>query len=89
MPFYIDQKMVDTRKGANNMLYGIVRIGDTEAGVRVHLLDDKEDCIKFIKPWQWNFFRSCFEHLGIDSATVMVVSKEQYDRVMEAQKGKK
>lgn len=63
------------------MLYGIARIGGAETAVKVHLMDDKEDCSRMIQPSQWNFFRSCFSHIGIDPATVMVVNKEEYDRV--------
>ena len=57
------------------MLYGIATIGGVETAVKVHLMDDKEDCSRLIRPSQWNFFRSCF------SAAVMVVSQEEYDRV--------
>lgn len=63
------------------MLYGIARIGGAETAVKVHLMDDKEDCSRLIQPSQWNFFRGCFAHIGIDPATVMVVNKEEYDRV--------
>ena len=63
------------------MLYGIARIGGAETAVKVHLMDDKEDCSWLIQPSQWNFFRGCFAHIGIDPATVMVVNKEEYDRV--------
>ena len=63
------------------MLYGIARIGGAETAVKVHLMDDKEDCSRMIQPSQWNFFRGCFAHIGIDPATVMVVNKEEYDRV--------
>ena len=54
------------------MLYGIARIGGAETAVKVPLM---------IQPSQWNFFRGCFAHIGIDPATVMVVNKEEYDRV--------
>lgn len=52
-----------------------------ETAVKVHLMDDKEDCSRLIRPSQWNFFCSCFSHIGIDPAAVMVVNKEEYDRV--------
>lgn len=38
------------------MLYGIARIGGAETAVKVHLMDDKEDCSRMIQPSQWNFF---------------------------------
>ena len=63
------------------MLYGIATIGGVETAVKVHLMDDKEDFSRMIQPSQWNFFRSCFSHIGIDSAAVMVVSQEEYERV--------
>lgn len=63
------------------MLYGIANIGGEKTAVKVHLMDDKEDCSRLIQPWQWNFFRGCFAHIGIDPASVMVVSKEEYDRI--------
>lgn len=63
------------------MLYGIANINGAEVAVKVNLLDDQEDCSRLIRPSQWNFFRSCFSHIGIDPATVMVVNKEEYDRV--------
>lgn len=63
------------------MLYGIARIGGAETAVKVHLMDDKEDCSRLIQPSQWNFFCSCFSHIGIDPAAVMVVSQEEYERV--------
>ena len=63
------------------MLYGIARIGGAETAVKVHLMDDKEDCSRLIRSSQWNFFRSCFSHIGVDPAAVMVVSQEEYERV--------
>ena len=63
------------------MLYGIANIGGAEVAVKVNLLDDQEDCSRLIQPSQWNFFRSCFSHIGIDPAAVMVVSQEEYERV--------
>ena len=63
------------------MLYGIATIGGTETAVKVHLMDDKEDCSRLIRPSQWNFFRSCFSHIGIEPGRVMVVSQEEYERV--------
>ena len=39
------------------MLYGIANIGGAETAVKVHLMDDKEDCGRLIRPSQWNFFR--------------------------------
>ena len=44
-------------------------------------MDDKEDCSRLIRPSQWNFFRSCFSHIGIEPGRVMVVSQEEYERV--------
>ena len=64
-----------------NALRGIATIGGAETAVKVHLMDDKEDCSRLIRPSQWNFFCSCFSHIGIDPAAVMVVNKEEYDRV--------
>ena len=63
------------------MLYGIANINGAEVAVKVSLLDDQEDCSRLIRPSQWNFFRGCFAHIGIDPATVMVVNKEEYERV--------
>ena len=63
------------------MLYGIARIGGAETAVKVHLMDDKEDCSRLIRSSQWNFFRSCFSHIGVDPAAVMLVSQEEYERV--------
>lgn len=63
------------------MLYGIANIGGAETAVKVHLMDDKEDCSRLIRPWQWNFFRSCFSHIGIEPGRVMIVSQEEYERV--------
>ena len=63
------------------MLYGIATIGGAETAVKVHLMDDKEDCSRLIRPWAWNFFRSCFTHIGIAPDAVMVVSREEYERV--------
>ena len=63
------------------MLYGIANIGGAETAVKVHLMDDKEDCSRLIRPSQWNFFRGCFAHIGIEPGSVMVVSQEEYERV--------
>lgn len=63
------------------MLYGIARVNGTERTVKVHLLDDKEDCSELIRPWEWGFFRGLFTHLGFEPSSVMVVSKGEYDRV--------
>lgn len=41
------------------MLYGIARVNGAERAVKVHLLDDKEDCSELIRPWEWGFFRGC------------------------------
>ena len=57
------------------MLYGIATIGGAETAVKVHLMDDKEDCSRLIRPSQWNFFRGCFSHIGIEPDAVMVVSR--------------
>lgn len=32
------------------MLYGIANIGGVETAVKVHLMDDKEDCSRLIRP---------------------------------------
>ena len=45
------------------MLYGIANIGGTETAVKVHLMDDKEDCSRMIQPSQWNFFKSDRSHV--------------------------
>ena len=63
------------------MLYGIANIGGAETAVKVHLMDDKEDCSRMIQPSQWNFFRGRFSHIGIEPGRVMVVSQEEYERV--------
>lgn len=63
------------------MLYGIATIGGAETAVKVHLMDDKEDCSRLIQPSQWNFFRGCFAHIGIEPGSVMVVSREEYERI--------
>ena len=63
------------------MLYGIANIGGAEVAVKVNLLDDQEDCSRMIQPSQWNFFRGCFSHIGIEPGSVMVVSQEEYERV--------
>ena len=36
---------------------------------------------RLIRPSQWNFFRGCFSHIGIEPGRVMVVSQEEYERV--------